>query len=80
MEKLLETAGERGLSVKQLSKKLGIARKTVKYYIYTSKNTELVDALLHGSCKASIKVFKWTPTEMNYRSRKIKNKKINLTE
>jgi len=57
MEFLLKEAGERGLSLKQLSDELDVPIKTVKYLIYTSKFVKDTDPCLHGSFKRKIRCY-----------------------
>ena len=64
MEFLLKEAGERGLSLKQLSDELNIPIKNVKYLIYTSKFVKDTDPYLHGSYKRKIRCYSYN-TEQN---------------
>ena len=56
-ELILKTKGPRGLSLKQLSLKMGVPIRRVKYHINTSDNIKYTDPILHGSFKQSIRVF-----------------------
>ena len=70
MEVLLKEAGERGLSIKQLSEKLNVPNKTVKYLIYNSKYVKDTDPYLHGSFKTKIRCFTFTEQNKTYIQKK----------
>ena len=60
METLLQNAGERGLSIKQLKVLLKKSTKAVKRDIYNSDCVKRTNPLLHGSGKQRIRVFSYT--------------------
>jgi len=74
VEALLKNAGEKGLSYKQLS--FDFDKKSMKYYIFTSKYIEDTPGILHGSLKSKIKVVRYTEKISNYFDR---NKKQKIT-
>jgi len=73
-------------SVKQLQTKLNLPKKTIKYYIYTSKHITDVDPLKYGSLKKKINVYQFNPkiNKLNYvqfkKYLKLRKKKEILTE
>ena len=60
MELLLQNAGERGLSIKELVKMLGVSRKAVKRILYNADFVKRTNPLLHGSNKRKIRVFSYS--------------------
>jgi len=74
VEALLKNAGEKGLSYKQLSETIN--KKSVKYFIFTSKYIEDTPGLLHGSGKNKIKVVRYTEKMNNYFDRNKKQRVI----
>jgi hypothetical protein len=76
VDRILKDKGPNGLSLKQLSRFLGVDRKRVQYHIYNSVHTKDTDPHIHGSGKSKIRVFNYTPEEKGYFDRKIKSKRI----
>ena len=75
VERVLESKGPKGLSLRQLGLLLGIDKRRLKYHIYTSTKVMNADPFLHGSCKSRIRVFCFTPNECKYILRNVKTKK-----
>jgi hypothetical protein len=75
VEKVLKDSGPQGLSLKELSKRLGVDRRRIQFHIYNSKNIKDTEPWLHGSGKSKIRVFSYTPEEKGYFLRKLKSKK-----
>ena len=83
IETLIENAGERGISIKQLKFKTKLPKRTLNHFIYNSKNIDDCNPLLHGSCKNKIHVFIYKPSEIIYRLKniqKLKKIKENLSK
>jgi hypothetical protein len=75
VERLLKKHGVLGLSVKSLSKILGISRKAVKYQIINSTYISDVAPILHGSNKQKINVYRYNDIKKRYFERRKKEKK-----
>lgn len=81
IEPLLQDAGQKGLSIRQLTNLTGISKKNLKWYIYNSKNIGDCDPNVHGSYKTKIRVFVFKPGDKSYidqRKRVVKRININL--
>ena len=76
VEKVLKDSNHTGLSLKELTKRLGVDRRRVQFHIYNSKFIKDTEPWLHGSNKMKIRVFSYTPEEKKYFLRKQKEKKI----
>ena len=76
IESVLGGYGKRGLSIKQLKEITSLPKNKIKHCIYTSKFIEDTPPILHGSGKAKIKVFNYTPVESGYFKRRVIVKKI----
>jgi hypothetical protein len=72
IETLLKNTPQ-GMSTRQLSLTTGISQKSLKWFIYNSKNITDCDPRIHGSYKQKIRVYSFKPSEMSY----IETKKIN---
>lgn len=75
VETLLKNKGPRGLSIRQLSYLMGVDKRRVRYHIYHSTNVADTEPILHGSLKAKINVYSYTPDTKKYYLRKIKEKR-----
>ena len=71
VEAVLEIYGERGLSIRQLKEITDLPKRKIKSFIYNSMFIEDTPPLIHGSCKAKIRVFNYTPNVKQYFTRRI---------
>jgi len=65
IENLLENAGERGLSYKQMCKITNFSRKKIQFFIFKSMNIQDCNPIIHGSGQNKIRVFVFKPGDLN---------------
>jgi hypothetical protein len=65
-----------GLSLRQIKQKCGLNKRSVNYHIYNSRVIKDSVPWIHGSWKTKIRVYNYTPIEMNYFERNQKKKVV----
>lgn len=78
---LLEDAGERGMSIRQLKKITGISKNNIKRMLYSSMYVTDVPPQLHGSLKQKIQVYRYQASGPRYIDQRLaKSKKVKIIE